>query len=192
MFVLSFYLMAIDSDEAKDKLTRIYTDYYSSMRAVAHNLVSKYNSIIEEDILHDSIITIIDNLHKINLNNPVSTKCFVCTIVRHKAIDWLKREKRIQFDDYDQPEYQIEDIDPMPLDVIVSKEGYEFLLQCINELSDTYKDVCNLKFVCKMKEKDIASLLGLTLSNVSVRIARGRKQLIAKILEAYYGEQKSR
>ncbi|MBQ4575607.1 MAG: sigma-70 family RNA polymerase sigma factor [Clostridia bacterium] len=192
MVSLSFYLMAIDSEEARDKLTQIYTQYYSTMRAVAHRFLSKHNSTVEEDIVHDSIITIINNMHKIDMNDETALKCFVCTVVRHKAIDWIRHEYRAEYDDFEQTAYSVEDTDPLPLDAIVSREGYEIIIRCINELSDNYKDVCNLKFVCKMTEKDIASILGLTVNNVGVRIMRGRKKLMAKISEAYYGKQKTR
>ena len=64
-----------------------------------------------------------------------------------------------------------------PLETLVRQETYNEILQAIRSLDDKYRDVCILKYVYKMKEKDIAATLGLPPGTVSVRIQRGRQIL---------------
>ena len=67
----------------------------------------------------------------------------------------------------------------------MTKDGYEQLIRYIGEMSDTYREVCQLRFICGLKEREIAEALGITQKNVTARIARGRRQLIEKIKEGY-------
>ena len=103
--------------------------------------------------------------------------------MKNKARDWWRKETRLDVSDITEEEYQLTDEEMTPLDTILSRDGYEKILGYIGELSDVYKDVCNLKFVCGMKEREIAEVLGITPKNVSVRIVRGRQKLIARIRE---------
>lgn len=181
MMTLSVYLMALDSEEERDKLTLIYEKYYKMMRGVALRYMKDTGA--EDDIVHEAILKIIDHIDGIDLENEQSTKCFICTVVKNKARDWWRKETRLDVSDITEEEYQLTDEEMTPLDAILSRDGYEKILGYIGELSDVYKDVCNLKFVCGMKEREIAEVLGITPKNVSVRIVRGRQKLIARIRE---------
>ena len=127
---------------------------------------------------------VIDNLDKIDLSNDLSVKCYVCTIVKNTAIDWLRKNNKYKFDSYDDCEYEIESGDTSPVDLVISKEGYRNLVNCIHSLNDTYRSVCNLKFVCGFKESEIAKMLNISPKNVSVRIVRGRKKIIEMLKES--------
>lgn len=56
-------------------------------------------------------------------------------------------------------------------------------MRCIRSLPDTYRLVCELKYIHGCKEREIADILNLTVKNVSVRIVRGRKKLIHMLRE---------
>ena len=104
--------------------------------------------------------------------------------MKNKARDLWRKENRASISDITEIEIESESDEDYPINGILSREGYEQLLRFINELSDTYKDVCRLKFICGLSEKAIAESLDITVKNVSVRTARGRKILIERIKEA--------
>ncbi|MBP3442029.1 MAG: hypothetical protein J6L62_04415 [Clostridia bacterium] len=49
--------------------------------------------------------------------------------------------------------------------------------QKIKELDDKYRDICRLKYINNLKEREIALLLNLPPNTVSVRIFRGKQIL---------------
>ena len=184
MLAFTVFLASLDSEEERDKLTLIYEKYYPNMLRTARRYTR--NSGAEGDIVHDSVLKIIRNLEKIDLHNENSASCFIMTIVRNTAKDWLKYEAIRMSADVDEQEFRLSDENAVPLNSVLEKEGYNRLIGYISELNDTYRDACNLKFVCGLKDKEIAEVLGITEKNVSVRITRGRHKLIARIKEEHH------
>lgn len=183
MFPLSFYLYTLDTEEERDKLALIYEKYLAAMTATARKYVVQYQS--EEDVVHNAIMKVIDYLDKINIDDPIAARSFICAIVHSCAIDWLRKEKKQNTENLDDIEFSIESTDPPPLEKVMSEAGYDYIVKCIRSMSDKYREVCELKFINGMKEREIAKLLGLTEKNVSVRIFRGR-QMLSTRLEGYY------
>lgn len=66
-------------------------------------------------------------------------------------------------------------------------EDYEKIVSAIRNLNDTYRDVMFYHYVCEMKIKDIADLLGKKNSAVRQQLVRGKKMLI-EILEKEWSE----
>ena len=181
MFPLSFYLCTLETVEDRGKLAVIYEEYLSSMSRVAKQYVGMYQA--EEDVVHDAIMKLADNLHKINLNDKVATWVYVRKTTYSCAMDWLKHEKKFIAEDIDELEYAVESDDPLPLEQVMSKDGYQHLVQCIRSLKDTYRDACELRFLCGKKEREIAQILGITEKNAGIRIVRGRQALIEMLKE---------
>lgn len=180
MLSLSFYLCDIESEANRDKLTIIYSTYLDVMMYTAKKYVGIYQA--EEDIVHDAILKVIDNLDKIDLTKTTQTKSFVCIITKSCAIDWLRKRKHDVATSLDDIPVTLEDDERPPLEYVITEEGYQKLIQCINSLSEIYRDVCELKFVSGFKEREIAKILGISEKNVSVRIVRARK-LLKKMLK---------
>ena len=67
MIPISFLLCSLEKEEDRDKLSAIYEKYLPLMTFVACRYVGRYNA--EEDVVHDAIITIINNLDDIDLDN---------------------------------------------------------------------------------------------------------------------------
>ena len=183
MLELSLYLLSLETEAERDKLTLIYTRYLSFMYKVARKYSNHYGN--EDDIVHESILKIIDNLGKIDLDNELASKCYIRTIVKNKARDLWRKENRVGMCGIEEVEFALEDEAELPVDSLLTKDGYEQLIGYIGDMSDTYREVCQLRFICGLKEREIAEALGITQKNVTARIARGRRQLIEKIKEGY-------
>lgn len=179
--MLCFYLMLVDDEENKDKLSYLYQKYYSLMCAVARQ--NTYNASDVEDIVHNSILKIIPHLHKLDLQNETATRSYICTVVANKARDENRRGA-----DMVQP---LEEVDNFcgatedVLSIIQTKEGYELLVRCIHELSPALRRTCELRLLHDLTEREIADLLDTSVTTVGVRIMRGRAQLKKRILEEW-------
>ena len=148
------------------------------MRSTARRYVGQYS--MDEDIVHDAILTIIENLEMVDLRKELRTKCFVCTITANKAKDWLKHEQKLQILDIDNTVIYDEDIERLPLESVLSRDGYQRLIRCILELGEIYHDVCMLKYVSELRVCDIAKVLKLEQKTVSARLSRAKCMLIEK------------
>lgn len=187
MLLLSLYLCEIETKEERDKLAVIYETYLDAMTLTARKYVGSYQ--VEEDIVHNAILRIVRYLDTIDLSNTLSTKSFVCTVTRHCAIDWL-RNKNLENTPIEEIAYTMRSNERLPVEYVMSDEGYNKLVDCIHSLSDIYREVCDLRFICGMRETEIADLLGITPTNVSVRVARGRAKLIEMLKEEGYDVKK--
>lgn len=181
MFPISLYVCAIENAEERDTLTWIYENLLNVMLATAKKYVGVYQ--VEEGVVHNAILKIMDHLDGIDRSNMPRSRSYVCCIVKSCAIDWLRKNKRQTEVDTEEEDFDRESEEPLPLDILVTNEGYEKLVNCIRSLPDTYRMVCELKFLHGMKEREIAQILQITEKNVSVRIVRGRQKLIQSVTE---------
>ncbi len=180
---MNLFIPACSTDEydENDKLTVLYEKYLNSMMCVARKYVGQYQ--VEEDVVHEAIIKIMRNLDKIDLTMERQSKNFVCIITKCCAVDWLRKNQKIPCVGLDEVRQKDNPTDVPPIDYITTEEGYRHLVGLIHSLGDTYREVCELKFVGGMKERDFAGQLGISEKNVSVRVFRGRQKLIEMLKE---------
>lgn len=173
--MLAFYLSLADNLSDKEKVERIYTKYYGLMMHIALG----YTQNDAEDVVHDAMLRIIKNIDKVDISDERKTKCFCITIVRNRAIDFLRKEGKdtVSYDD----EIKTESENGYYLDFTKINETYQILYKALESLSETYKTVCTLKYVNGLKEREIAEVLDLPVKTVSLRIFRG-KQILKEVI----------
>lgn len=183
MFAL--YLSMCASEEERSKIDYICRKYHSFMYHAAYKTVG--NTDIAADVVHDTVIKLIKNSKRIVMDNEEALKTYIYTSVRNAAIDFMRKnggKVTVDLDDLDS--YLGCDMSDTALDVVISNYEYQRLVDCIRSLPDKYKDVFYLRYVCEMKEAEIAEELNITYDNVAARIYRGKK-LLKNMME----EQKS-
>ncbi len=176
--MLLFYLSLVDTDEDKGTVAGIYKRYYGLMTYVAEKTLGDRKDAAP-DIVHDSMLKIIDRIGTLDLSDGEKTKNLCLTIVRNKCIDYLKLEdtNTLPLDDCPDEDFS----GAAPDDIVVSEETVEAVLRAIGSLGEKYKDVCVMKFVYGYRDGEIAELLGIAPGTVRSRIWYARKKL-AKIL----------
>ncbi len=172
--MLSFYLSMVKTQDDRDKVTFIYENFYPLMKYVAVGYVKRNEDA--EDIVQESMISIIECIDKISISDQNRLKNLCAIVARNKAIDFLRASGNRCLPLDDAPVLPADDGD-IPEKTVVIKESYDLILKAINGLSDTYRDVCLLKYVNQLKEKEIALLLNLSPKAVSMRIFRGKQIL---------------
>ncbi len=185
--MLPFYLALPDSDADRDKLEYLYTTYYALMVSVAMEYVHDIDAA--KDVVQESILRIIRHLDRIDTANPFAAKNFLCAVVKHRSLDWLARRKKEREADDEAAGTPENDPAPCPLEYVISSDGYDFLVRCIDSLSEKCKTVCQLFFIGGLTEPEIADVLELPLNTVRLRIYRGRQALKEMIRESGYYEK---
>ena len=68
-----------------------------------------------------------------------------------------------------------------PEDQLIRSQNLDKLLQQVRSLKPIYRDVIQMRFFQELSHKEMATNLGLSLSNVKVRLLRAKK-LLAEII----------
>lgn len=173
------YLNLIDTEEGKNKFEQIYLKYRYTLLYVAKSIVKDHQ--LAEDIVHETFLKIIEKIDDIDDISCSKTKSFFVTIVRNKSKDVLRKIKREENIPLEDIEYSLEDDTPIPVDEIISQDGYRKLVEYIGQLDEKYRAVLELKYIQGYSDKEIADILDITPKNVNVRTFRARKMIIKMI-----------
>lgn len=143
--------------------------------------IQKYVKSIDiaEDLAQDVFVYILIN--KKNYKFEYSLKTYLYTIAKSKALNYIKREKRIvQLD-----EMQFEDLEELE-EKVFKNEKAENLRKCMKKLKIEYQNAIYLADIEGLNYKEIGHILKKTESSVKVLIHRARKMLEKLIKEEAY------
>ena len=180
-------LMVFDTPEEKGKFEQAYLRYNKVGFYYAREIL--HDDALAEDALHDAFLSLARNLDKIGDVECSKSFNYFVTIVKNTAISTLRRQKRartVNIDD-DSSVFQLEDSAPGPEESSAQKDSYTRLLNAVKRLKPEYQAPLLLKYANGYTEAEIAKTLGITVSNVSVRIYRAKQKLIP-ILRAKGGD----
>jgi RNA polymerase sigma-70 factor, ECF subfamily len=143
------------------------------------------------DITQETFLRLWQNL--IDNKEIRNSRAFLFTIAHHLVIDWYRKKKSISFKDMknaDDEDEENTDYDPSNNitsdNVLLGVEG-RYLLDKINELTETNRLPVYLRFVEDLSPEEIGNILKISANAVSVRINRGLLELREKT--AYNSEE---
>ena len=168
--MLLFLLSLVDSPEDKKKEEKLYYKYRTLMKYIAMKML--HNEDMAEDAVGDALVSLIENLEKIDEVESVDTKSFIYIVIRNASLNRYNKSTRHPTENIDDfIEYQIDDTDVFE-DVYLND-----YFQCFAKLPPIYRDVMELKTYYDMSTKEIASVLHISVDSVRKRIERARKIL---------------
>ncbi len=134
---------------------------------------------IAEDLAQDVFVYILIN--KKNYKFEYSLKTYLYTIAKSKALNYIKREKRI----IELDEEQFEDLEELE-EKVFKNERAENLRKAIQKLKTDYQNAIYLADIEELSYKEIGHILNKTDGSVKVLIHRARKALEQIVLEEGY------
>lgn len=143
--------------------------------------IQKYVKSIDiaEDLAQDVFVYIL--IHKKNYKFEYSLKTYLYTIAKSKALNYIKREKRIVALD----ENQFEDLEELE-EKVFQNERKENLKKAIKKLKIEYQNAIYLADIEELSYREIGHILKKTDSGVKVLIHRARKALEKIMIEEAY------
>jgi RNA polymerase sigma-70 factor (ECF subfamily) len=116
-------------------------------------------------------------------NNEFTFSTWLTSIAKNLHVDLIRQEKSRLHQSTDDDEVGREVIDETlgPEDQLIRSQNLYKLLQQVRSLKPIYRDVIQLRFFQELSHKEMATQLGLSLSNVKVRLLRAKK-LLAEII----------
>ena len=116
-------------------------------------------------------------------NNEFTFSTWLTSIAKNLHVDMIRKEKTRLHQSTDVEEVGRDVIDETlgPEDQLIRSQNLNKLLQQVKSLKPIYRDVIQLRFFQELSHKEMAIQLGLSMSNVKVRLLRAKK-LLAEII----------
>ena len=171
--MLYFYLSLINDGEDRSKFEILYYEYRERMYAAAFEILK--NNEDAEDAVHNAFVGIANNIASIDEPKSSRALSYVIKAAKNAALNIYNKRNRITFVKLED-NLKISDEDFF--NSLCIKQDYESVVKAITELRDIYKIPMYYYYLHEMKIKDIAVLMNIKPSAVSVRINRGIKELI--------------
>lgn len=166
------YLQMIETEADKSKFVQVYQEYRDLMYHVALKLLKHPQDA--EDAVGHAFEQVAKNIQKISAPVCPKTKGYVVTIVERKAIDMLRKRNR-------HPEVEL---DEETAGIAAEYEVEDHLAACILQLPARQREVILLKYRHGYSLREIAQILGITLTAANKLDQRAKQRLH----ELYYGK----
>lgn len=127
------------------------------------------------DIVQDTFLKLYTQEDPSRLDGP-GLKAWLFTVCRNRALDWLRRRKRLVSLDAS-PVDTIASTDPGPHESAADGEETAEILRFFRRLPDNQAECLRLKFQNDLTYREIASMTGLSVTNVGFLIHTGLKRL---------------
>lgn len=153
------------ADFKNGKLLQVYSDLYPALISYAVRFLGSDYAFLAEDCAQESIFNAY--LSKNRIPDETSLKSFIYTAVRNRAISFL-RKGQSQRNYTRQLEFSEHDI----VASLIEQETMRRLFVAIDSLPESYRIVFEMSFEDGLRNKEIASRLGISESAVKKRKAR--------------------
>jgi RNA polymerase sigma-70 factor (ECF subfamily) len=180
--------------EAFTELVEIYSErvYNLALRIVK-------NTDDASDVLQETFLAIYEKLD--SFDGRANFFTWVYRIASNFALMKLRKQKRMIYTDqdmetkYDSPDkVQVHDWQDLPLRDMLNDEFKRHLDEAVDRLPEIYRSVFILRDLENASIKEASQILGITESNVKIRLKRARVYLreeLAKYMEEYVKEKGS-
>ena len=161
----------IDAAVAGDKDARAWlVETYTPVAfAQAHAIMR--NQQDAKDVAHDSMIKVL--IHLSRYSSQWSFKTWVSRITRNTAIDYIRRRRRLSWNEIP----DTADSRPLPDERTIKKAEAETIRAALAALPPLYREVLELHHFEHLKYREIADQLDVPLGTVMNRIFRARKKM---------------
>ena len=150
---------------------------------------------IAEEVLQNVFVKLVEKLGMFRGESKLST--WIYTISTNECFRYIRTRNNRNLKDISVDEYndknkgmssdvlQIKDDDYNPEDKAINMERVKMLDKAVNELAEDYRTVFQLRDIEGLTNKEVAEVLGLSLSAVKSRILRARTQIKNKLSNSF-------
>jgi RNA polymerase sigma-70 factor (ECF subfamily) len=173
--------MALDSDEERERVEFLYNTYKGLLMSKALHMLG--SQTLAEDALAETFIEAMDDPRKIFSKSEIDFRNWSVVVIERKCISILRKETSknkslgnvLDIDDDDIPDIQSDDIDID--DILISKEIYGKLMQYMENLTETNRQIMRMKYFEDKTIQQISLAIGLSITQINSRLERTRKKL---------------
>ena len=165
--MLLLYQSMVDTSEQMELITRVYTDYRKLMKALAFNILQ--SNELAEDAVHDTMVRLIELVRGGTVLREAELKGFVCRLVRCRALDIYRKEKRRGF-------MSLEDEELRFLPNLETKDDMtDMILSVLEKLPATYREILGLRVQYDLSTEELGKALNISYENARKRLQRAMR-----------------
>lgn len=180
--MLAFILTIEDSDK-QSYLEWLFNTHSTRMFGAANRILENHQDA--EDVLQDTFIKIYNNIEKFMALSGDDLILLIIIYTRNTARDLLRRrntekkhtQQRVYDSEGEEIYPDIHDESSNVEEIVIRKETVERTRDYIDSLPEAQRDVIIMKYRLGMREKEIASVLGISETAVSSRVLRAKDGL---------------
>ena len=165
--------MLEDPDDAL-KFNEVHARYHSKMFHIAFGITG--NEYDSKEVIQNSFVNLALAFHRVSDWDMKSIESYLYKIVTNEALKLVGHRNNSAIH-LDVDLYDYFETEETPETILVNKEAYTKVVNCIKSLPITYRDILNMYFVGELKPKMIASVMDKPLNTVKCTIKRGKKLL---------------
>lgn len=170
-------IQEIISDAKKGKQSAQTTLMNLYWDQIYYFILSKIrNKTDSEDITIGTFTKVFTKLKLYNSDFEFGT--WIRAIAYNTMVDHIRKKPELKISlDNEFEQIDVEAATPTPEQHFIIKQDNKKLMNAIHNLPEIYQKVIELRYLEEKNYKDIATELGLTMSNVKVRLLRAKKLL---------------
>ena len=158
----------------------IYNRYCKAMYNVALRIVKDEH--FAQDVMQEGFLKAFTKID--SYKQEVAFGAWLKRIIVNYSIDYLKKNKQFQFDDFDKNLYKIDsDENQNDDDSGFNELKVKQILETINCLKDNYRMILNLFFIDGYDQEEICEILNISYANCRTTLSRAKETLRIKLKE---------
>jgi RNA polymerase sigma-70 factor (ECF subfamily) len=169
------------------EITTIFAKLYDEFMPKVYRYIGYKvnNRQLTEDLTSIIFEKALDNFEKYS-SDKAAFSTWIFSIARNTLIDYYRTNAKRQTESLDET-FDIVSEDDSPNEELEKKEEREYLMKCLSDLTAEEQEIIRLKFAAEFNNRQIAKILGLSESNVGVKLFRSLKKLGEAFKESYNG-----
>ena len=161
------YLQMIETPEDRESFQSIYERYFGLMYHIGYKMLQ--NPHDAEDAVHQSFVSIAENIKKISALPRPELEPYIVVIVEHKAIDIIRAKQNIADQiDFDENMWGIS---------VMEENGNIDLATLMGRLPARYREALILRYDIGFTTKEVAKLMNITPVNAEKLLWRAKREL---------------
>ena len=156
-----------------DLVRRAVREFETPLTGYAASITHDYDAA--RDVVQDAFLKLYTQDDPSRLDGP-GLKAWLFTVCRNRALDWLRRRKRLVSLDASPMDF-LAASEPGPYDAAADGDETSEILRFFSRLPDNQVECLRLKFQNDLSYREIAAMTGLSVSNVGFLIHTGLKRL---------------
>ncbi len=171
-------IVAKVKDKDADAFVDLYNNMYQQVYFLALSIVK--DQYLAQDVVQETFINVYNSIH--TLNNNMTFIAWIDRITYNCALKMIAKSGEISLDNEVVENVFSAASREEPLDLILSKEKSQTMMDLILELSPEYRTTLILKYYEGMKLEEIASCMECSVGTVKSRLSRGKSALRKNIV----------
>ena len=163
----------------REEFDRLYHQYHHQLFQYLFYLVRHRETA--EELVQEVYIKVLNSFE--TFEGKSTEKTWLYSVAKHVAIDHIRKQsrkkRRAEGKEYEwsEREFEIQDKDPLPEEIVVQKEEVQEVYQMLARCTPDQQQVMILRFVQSLSIAETAEILGWTESKVKTTQHRAIKAL---------------